>query len=111
MPQALTDILSGEIDCVFADPSSAQGLVQDGRLRVLAVTSSERQATMPAVPTIAEAGLAGAELTAWVGVFVRTGTPPDIIANLNQLVTAFVTREETKAYLESIGAKPFRATP
>ena len=111
MPQALTDILSGEIDCVFADPASAQGLVQDGRLRVLAVTSSERLATMPAVPTIAEAGLAGSELTAWVGVFVRTGTPPDIIAKLNQLVTAFVTREETKAYLELIGAKPFRATP
>ncbi|MBT1509987.1 tripartite tricarboxylate transporter substrate binding protein [Bradyrhizobium sp. SRL28] len=111
MPQALTDILSGEIDCVFADPASAQGLVQDGRLRVLAVTSSERLATMPTVPTIAEAGLAGSELTAWVGVFVRTGTPPDIIAKLNQLVTAFVTREETKAYLESIGAKPFRASP
>jgi tripartite-type tricarboxylate transporter receptor subunit TctC len=111
MPQALTDVLSGEIDCVFADPASAQGLVQDGRLRVLAVTSSERLATMPAVPTIAEAGLSGSELTAWVGVFVRAGTPAEIIAGLNQLVTAFITREDTKAYLESIGAKPFRATP
>ncbi len=111
MPQALTDVLAGEIDCVFADPASAQGLVQDGRLRVLAVTSSERLATMPAVPTIAEAGLPGSELTAWVAVFARAGTPSDIIAKLNQLVTAFVTREETKAYLESIGAKPFYATP
>src|SRR4030081_2942591 len=84
MPQALTDVLSGEIDCVFADPASAQGLVQDGRLRVLAVTSSERRATMPAVPTITEAGLSGSELTAWVGVFVRAGTPADVIASLNQ---------------------------
>ena len=57
MPQALTDVLSGEIDCVFADPASAQGLVQDGRLRVLAVTSNERLAAMPGVPTVAEAGL------------------------------------------------------
>src|SRR5437879_8388259 len=111
LPQALTDVLSGEIDCVFADPASAQGLVRDGRLRVLAVTSSERLATMPAVPTIAEAGLPGSELTAWVGVFVRTGTPSDIIAKLNELVMAFVTRAETKAYLESIGAQPFPATP
>ena len=111
MPQALTDVLAGEIDCVFTDPASAQGLVQDGRLRVLAVTSSERLATMPAVPTIAEAGLPGSDLTAWVGVFVRAGTPSDIIAKLSKLVTAFVTREETKAYLASIGAKPFRATP
>ena len=111
MPQALTDVLSGEIDCVFADPASAQGLVQDGRLRVLAVTSRERLAAMPDVPTVAEAGLSGSDLTAWVGVFVRAGTPAEIIARLNELTTAFVTREETKAYLETVGAKPFRATP
>jgi tripartite-type tricarboxylate transporter receptor subunit TctC len=111
MPQALTDVLSGEIDCVFADPASAQGLVRDGRLRVLAVTSSERLATMPAVPTITEAGLSGSELTAWVGVFVRAGTPADVIASLNQLVTTFISRDDTKAFLESIGARPFRATP
>jgi tripartite-type tricarboxylate transporter receptor subunit TctC len=111
MPQALTDVLSGEIDCVFADPASAQGLVQDGRLRVLVVTSSERLPTMPNVPTVAEAGLSGSDLTARVGVFVRAGTPADVIARLNELTTAFVTREETKAYLESVGAKPFRATP
>ncbi|WP_065749986.1 Bug family tripartite tricarboxylate transporter substrate binding protein [Bradyrhizobium paxllaeri] len=111
MPQALTDVLSGEIDCVFADPSSAQGLVQDGRLRVLAVTSGERLASMPNVPTVAEAGVTGSDMTAWVGVYVRAGTPADVIARLNELTTAFVTREDTKAYLESVGAKPFPATP
>ncbi|KRR25735.1 hypothetical protein CQ14_19770 [Bradyrhizobium lablabi] len=111
MPQALTDVLSGEIDCVFADPASAQGLVQDGRLRVLAVTSHERLAPMPNVPTVTEAGISGADLTAWVGVYVRAGTPTDVIARLNELTTAFVSREETRAYLESVGAKPFRATP
>jgi tripartite-type tricarboxylate transporter receptor subunit TctC len=66
---------------------------------------------MPDVPTVSEAGLSGSDLTAWVGVFVRAGTPAEIITRLNQLTTAFVTREETKAYLESVGAKPFRATP
>lgn len=111
MPQALTDVLTGEIDCTFADPASAQGLVQDGRLRVLAVTSNERLASMPSVPTIAEAGLPGSELTAWVGVFARTGTPADIIAMLHRLVTAFVMREETRIYLDSVGAKPFVASP
>jgi tripartite-type tricarboxylate transporter receptor subunit TctC len=60
MPQALTDVLAGEIDCVFADPASAQGLIQDGRLRVLAVTSSERLAGLPDVPTLAQTGLSGA---------------------------------------------------
>jgi tripartite-type tricarboxylate transporter receptor subunit TctC len=60
--------MGGQIDCVFADPASAQGLVQDGKLRVLALTSSKRLETMPELPTIAESGLAGYELTAWVGV-------------------------------------------
>jgi tripartite-type tricarboxylate transporter receptor subunit TctC len=111
MPQVLTDVLAGEIDCTFADPASAQGLIQDGRLRVLAVTSNERLANLPGVPTMAEAGLSGSELTAWVGVFARTGTPAEIIAALTRLVTAFVTREETRAYLESVGARPFAAGP
>ncbi len=111
MPQALTDALAGEIDCVFADPASAQGLIQDGRLRVLAVTSSERLGGMPDVPTLAQAGVPGAELTAWVGVFVRAGTPSDIVAKLSQVVLAFVKSADTATYLESVGAKPFPAGP
>jgi tripartite-type tricarboxylate transporter receptor subunit TctC len=111
MPQALTDVLGGQIDCVFADPASAQGLVQDGKLRALAVTSSKRLETMPKLPTIAESGLPGYELTAWVGVFVRTKTPPEIITKLNDLVTAFVNSTETRSYLATIGATPFPSTP
>lgn len=111
MPQALTDVLAGEIDCVFADPASAQGLIQDGRLRILAVTSSDRLAGMPDVPTLAQAGLSGAELTAWVGVFVRTGTASEIVAKLSRVVLAFVSSKDTAGYLESVGAKPFPAGP
>ncbi|MET4198874.1 tripartite tricarboxylate transporter substrate binding protein [Bradyrhizobium sp. LA6.12] len=111
MPQALTDVLAGEVDCVFADPASAQGLIQDGRLRVLAVTSGERLAGLPDVPTLAQSGLSGAELSAWVGVFVRSGTPSDIVAKLSQIVLGFVNNKDTAAYLESVGAKPFPAGP
>jgi tripartite-type tricarboxylate transporter receptor subunit TctC len=111
MPQALTDVLAGQIDCVFADPASAQGLIQDGRLHILAVTSSDRLVAMPDAPTLAQAGLSGAELTAWVGVFVRAGTAPDIVAKLSQAVLAFVNSKDTAGYLESVGAKPFPAGP
>jgi tripartite-type tricarboxylate transporter receptor subunit TctC len=111
MPQALTDVLAGEVDCVFADPASAQGLIQDGRLRVLAVTSSERLAGLPDIPTLAQTGLSGAELSAWVGVFVRSGTPSDIVAKLSLVVLGFVNNKDTAAYLESVGAKPFPAGP
>jgi tripartite-type tricarboxylate transporter receptor subunit TctC len=111
MPQALTDVVGGQIDCVFADPASAQGLVQDGKLRALAVTSSKRLETMPELPTIAETGLPGYELTAWVGVFVSAKTPPEIVTRLNDLVTAFVNSREAGKYLETIGATPFPSTP
>jgi tripartite-type tricarboxylate transporter receptor subunit TctC len=111
MPQALTDVMGGQIDCVFADPASAQGLVQDGKLRALAVTSSKRLETMPELPTLAETGLPGYELTAWVGVFVRAKTPPEIVVRLNDLVTAFVNSPEAKKYLVTIGATPFPSTP
>jgi tripartite-type tricarboxylate transporter receptor subunit TctC len=111
MPQALTDVMGGQIDCVFADPASAQGLVQDGKLRALAVTSAKRLETMPDLPTVAESGLPGYELTAWVGVFVRAKTPSEIIARLNALVTGFVNSAETKKYLATIGAAPFPSTP
>lgn len=111
MPQALTDLVGGQIDCVFADPSSAQGLVEDGKLRALAVTGSKRLETMPQLPTIAEAGLPGYELTAWVGVFVRAKTPPEIIARLGDLVTTFVSSPEARKYLATVGATPFPSTP
>lgn len=111
MPQALTDLMGGQIDCVFADPASAQGLVQDGKLRVLAVTSSKRLETMPELPTIAESGLPGYELTAWVGVFVRAKTPTEIVTRLNSLVTAFVNSPEARKYLVAVGATPFPSTP
>jgi tripartite-type tricarboxylate transporter receptor subunit TctC len=111
MPQALTDVLAGQIDCAFADTSSAQGLLQDGKLRALAVTSAKRVETMPDIPTIAESGLPGYELSAWVGVYVRAKTPPEIIARLNALVTGFVTSAETKKYMATIGAAPFPLTP
>ena len=111
MPQALTDVMGGQIDCVFADPASAQGLIQDGKLRALAVTGSMRLETMPELPTIAETGLPGYELTAWVGVFVRAKTAPEIVARLNNLVTAFVNSPEARRYLMAIGATPFASTP
>jgi tripartite-type tricarboxylate transporter receptor subunit TctC len=111
MPQALIDVMGGQIDCAFADPASAQGLVLDGKLRALAVTSSTGLGTMPNLPTIAESGLPGYELTAWVGVFVLTKTPPEIITKLNSLITRFVNSAEARNYLTTIGATPFPSTP
>lgn len=111
MPQALTDLVGGQIDTVFADTSTGMGLVKEGSLRAIAVTSPKRVATLPDVPTIAEAGVPGYEFAAWVGVFVRARTPTEIVAKLNELITAFVNDPATVNYLTTIGATPFPSTP
>lgn len=111
MPQAVTDVIGGQVELVFADTSTGMGPVRDGALRAIAVTSPKRIASLPDVPTIAESGVAGYEFAAWVGVFVRTKTPPEIVVKLNQLVTAFVKNPTTTSYLTTIGATPFPSTP
>jgi tripartite-type tricarboxylate transporter receptor subunit TctC len=111
MPQALTDVVGGQIDCIFADPASAQGLIQDGKLRALAVTGAKRLESMPELPTVAETGLPGYELTVWIGVFVHAKTAPEIVARLSGLVTAFVDSAEARKYLTTVGATPFPSTP
>jgi tripartite-type tricarboxylate transporter receptor subunit TctC len=111
MPQALTDVVGGQIDTIFADTSSGMGLVRDGKLRAIAVTGPKRVASLPDIPTIGESGVPGYELAAWVGVFVKAKTPPDIVTKLNQFVTTWVNDPETVKYMETIGATPFPSTP
>jgi tripartite-type tricarboxylate transporter receptor subunit TctC len=111
MPQALTDVVGGQVELIFADTSTGLGLVRDGTLRAIAVTAPKRLTSLPDVPTIAESGLPGYEFAAWVGVFVHAKTPRDVVTRLNQLVTAFVNNPVTTAYLQTIGATPFPSTP
>jgi tripartite-type tricarboxylate transporter receptor subunit TctC len=111
VPQAITDVLGGHVDLVFADTASALGQVRDGALRAIAVTAPKRLASLPEAPTIAESGVPGYEFAAWVAVFVHAKTPPQIISKLNQLVTAFVNSAETTTYLATIGATPFPSSP
>jgi tripartite-type tricarboxylate transporter receptor subunit TctC len=110
-PQALVDLIGGQIDSFFADPVSASAFVQSGALRVLAVTSGKRAATMPNVPTLAESGLPGFELIAWVAAFVPAKTPRAIVGKLNAYINAILADPTTATYLATIGATPFPTTP
>lgn len=111
MPQAVTDVIGGQVEMIFADTSTGLGPVRDGALRAIAVTSPKRLASLPDIPTIAESGVPGYEFVAWVGVFVHAKTPRDIVQRLNQLVTAFVNNPAAMSYLATIGATPFPSTP
>jgi tripartite-type tricarboxylate transporter receptor subunit TctC len=84
--QALNDVIGGRLDLMWDFPLTSAPHMRDGRLRALAVTDEARAPIAPAVPTIAEAGIAGAEMVAWSGVVVARGTPPEAIARLEAAV-------------------------
>ena len=87
--QALTDVAGGHIDILYASVASAAQLIKDGRLRPLAVTSAERLESMPDVPTIAESGIEGFDVTSWYALWAPKGTPTEVVNHLNQaMVTA-----------------------
>ena len=80
---ALTSLLSGQIQVMFAVPAAALPHLKSGRLRALAVSSLQRSPLVPGLPTVAESGLAGFEGSAWYGVVVPAGTPRTVIHKLN----------------------------
>lgn len=80
---AYNDVIPGRIDVMFATASSALPLMQAGKLRGLAVTAAKRQPWAPDLPTVAESGLPGFEVSSWYGLFAPAATPPEIIAKIN----------------------------
>ncbi len=80
---AITDLLGGTIEVMFTTVASVSPFIKSGQLRALAVTSAERTAAFPDLPTIAEAGVAGYAAESWYGVFAPAKTPAGVVALLN----------------------------
>ncbi|MBL8384724.1 MAG: tripartite tricarboxylate transporter substrate binding protein [Burkholderiales bacterium] len=87
-PQALTDLMGGQISMMWTDLRTGMPLVQGGKLKALAVTGRKRLALYPAIPTMIEQGYPDYELTNWVGAYAPARTPPEIVARLNALMHA-----------------------
>ncbi len=100
---ALTDLLGGQIDLMFTTMASVAQHIKSGRLRALAVTSSERSTAYPNLPTIAEAGVPGYAAESWYGIYVPAGTPAAIITRLNGAVHAAVKSAAFKSRIEEEG--------
>lgn len=79
----ITDLLGGQVDIYFSTAAAVGGHIDSGKLRALAVTSTERSAGHPDVPTVAEAGVPGFQFDGWYALFAPAGTPPAIVARLN----------------------------
>jgi tripartite-type tricarboxylate transporter receptor subunit TctC len=105
-PLAMMDLVSGNLQLMFATVPSAIGLIKGGKLRALAITNSNRFPLMPDLPTVAEAGLAGFAVNNWCGVFVAAATPADVVTRLHaELVKALSMPDVKKRLLDSgIGA-------
>ncbi|AOG24397.1 Bug family tripartite tricarboxylate transporter substrate binding protein [Acidovorax sp. RAC01] len=108
---AVTDMLGGQVDLMFDSITSARPHIQSGKLRALAVTTARRSPALPDVPTVAEAGVPGYEVSPWFAVFARTGTPPEVIARLNKVLNDAMKQPDTLRKLESVGAEPIGSTP
>ncbi|TXI14440.1 MAG: tripartite tricarboxylate transporter substrate binding protein [Ottowia sp.] len=98
-PQAITDLIGGRFAFMFADAPTALPQVQGGKLRALAASSGKRLASLPDVPTVAEAGVKGYDMSYWFAAYAPAGTPPAVIAKLNQLFAKASATEEVKASL------------
>ncbi len=106
-PQTVTDLLGGQLQFTFLDLTLALPQVRAGKLRGLAVTSSERVPMAPEIPTMAEAGVAGYELTGWYGLFAPAGTPRDITDKLAEWVNTIMRSDAAREYYTKSGAVAF----
>jgi tripartite-type tricarboxylate transporter receptor subunit TctC len=107
---ALTDMIAGQVQVMFATLTGSLALIRSGALRFLAVCAKTRSEFVPDAPTIAES-VPGYEANSWAGLGVPRGTPPDIIARLNAEVNAGLADPRTRARLAAVGTTPIVYTP
>ena len=109
--QVVGDLLAGQLQLASMGFPVAMPHVQSGRLRAIAVTGSKRSPLLAQVPTVAETGLPGFEVTSWYGVFGPAALPREIVARLNTEISAAVTAPELKERLAALGAEPSTKSP
>src|SRR5215469_258315 len=109
--QAIADLLNGTNQYMFITTLPVVDLINSGRLRALAVTGPKRLAALKDVPTIAEEGLSGLAVEGWQGFSVKSGTPSNVIARLNQAVNRALTAPKVRETFASLGAEPAGGSP
>ena len=111
---ALLDLVGGNVDVMFDNLPSSLPQIKGGKLKALAVTSGQRSAALPDVPTVEQAGgpaLKGFEASSWFGLLAPAGTPPDVVNRIQQEVTKSLNTPAVKEKLLAQGAVPGGNTP
>ncbi len=110
-PQAVTDLLGGQVALMFSPASTVLPQVKSGRLRALAVTTSARMTSLPELPTVAESGLPGFETVTWFGFLVPAATPREIVSKLNAEIVKVLAQPETRQQFAAQGIDVLGGTP
>ena len=103
---AMTALMANEVDMMFDNLPSALGQIQAGKLKALAVTTPQRSSVLPQVPTMAEAGLTGYQVSAWFGLAAPAGLPAAVQSRLEQALERIAKQPEVVAALQKQGAEP-----
>ncbi len=111
MPDALTNIIAGNVQFVFSSVSSAVALIKANRLTALAVSTKYRSPALPEVPTMAESGMPGFDFSVWYGLLAPAGTPKPIKDKLANEVGRILGLQDVKDRLLTLGATPRPSTP
>jgi tripartite-type tricarboxylate transporter receptor subunit TctC len=109
--QVVGDLLAGQLQLASMGFPIAMPHVQSGKLRAIALTGATRSPLLPHIPTVAEAGLAGFDVTSWYGVFGPAALPREIINRLNSEIGSAITAPELKERLTALGAEPSIKSP
>jgi tripartite-type tricarboxylate transporter receptor subunit TctC len=110
-PPAVTDLLGGQIDMMITDMATGLPQVKAGKLRALGVSTRQRSPLAPDVPTLEEAGVKGYEMTYWFAAYVPTGTPPDVVARLNEILVKAAHSSGAAGFYQSTGTEIFTNSP
>jgi len=108
---ALTDVVTGQIEMMFADLGIAQTHASAGRLRLLGISTPKRSRAAPQLPTIAEAGLPGYDVSPWFGLVGPAGMPRDIVARVHGIVAAGLKSADVLQRMNTLGYDPVGDTP
>ncbi len=109
--QAHLDMIAGNVEIMFDTTSSAMSQIRAGKLKALAVTTAVRSSELPQVPTLAEAGVPGFEMSTWYGLFVTAGTPPDVVARLQGELARILRLPDVQARLKGLGGEVGTLSP
>jgi tripartite-type tricarboxylate transporter receptor subunit TctC len=109
--QALTDLLAGHVNLMFAPAQTVMPYVRAGKLRALAVTGSKRSETLPDLPTVGESGLPGYEAVGWFGLLAPAATPKAMVAKLSAEANRVLAMSDVREKMLGLGADPAGNTP